>query len=57
MNSNRLIPIAFGVFILVVQIMQLFAYKGLSESLQSAIQGVRDRAEWALVKLERLERR
>ena len=57
LNSNRTALILFGIFILAVQFMQLFAYKGLSENLQSAIQGVRERSEWALTKLERLEKR
>jgi len=46
-----------GVLIVVFQFMQLFFYKDMFESLNQAIQGVRDRAEWALIKLERLEKR
>jgi predicted RNase H-like nuclease (RuvC/YqgF family) len=57
LNSNRTALMLFGIFILAIQFMQVFAYKGLSENLESAIQGVRERSEWALTKLERLEKK
>jgi hypothetical protein len=57
LNSNRIALILFGIYILAIQFMQVFAYKGLSENLESAIQGVRERSEWALTKLERLEKK
>lgn|GEM_PF-830651 len=57
LNSNRTVLILFGIYILAVQFMQVFYYQGLSENLQLAIQGVRERSEWALTKLERLEKK
>jgi hypothetical protein len=57
LNSNRTALILFGIYILAVQFMQVFYYQGLSENLQLAIQGVRERSEWALTKLERLEKK
>jgi len=57
LNFNRTALLLFGAFILVAQIVQLFAYKFNTDNVQSSIQSVRERAEWALTKLERLEKR
>lgn len=55
-SSFNSFPLVWGGALIVsIQIVQLFACKLLSENVQIALQGVRERAEWALIKLERIE--
>lgn len=57
LNVNFYSMAFLGVAILAFQATQLVGYLSLSDNLQSAIYGVRERTEWALTKLERLENR